>query len=79
MIGHSLMYLRCVTLTPVHLIYGRRMHSVPHKLEEPDELADPTYLNDQDMRRVVDKHSQLIQRFWFRWRREYLTALREFH
>lgn len=66
-------------LTPAHLIYGRRIVSAPHPVEDPDENADPTYLSDQDMRKVTSKHSKIIQQFWVRWRKEYLTALREFH
>ena len=66
-------------LTPAHLIYGRRIVSVPHPVEDPDEDADPSYLSDQDMRKATSRHSKLIQQFWVRWRREYLTALREFH
>ena len=66
-------------LTPAHLIYGRRIVSVPHPVEDPDENADPFYLSDQDMRKVISRHSKLIQQFWVRWRKEYLTALHEFH
>ena len=66
-------------LTPAHLIYGRRIVSVPHPVKDPDEDADPSYLSDQDMRKATSRHSKLIQQFWVRWRREYLTALREFH
>ena len=66
-------------LTPAHLIYGRRIVSVPHAVEDHDEDADPSYLSDQDIRKVTSRHSKLIQQFWIRWRKEYLTALREFH
>ena len=66
-------------LTPAHLIYGRRIVSVPHPVEDLSENADPSYLSDQDMRKVTSRHSKLIQQFWVRWRKEYLTALREFH
>ena len=66
-------------LTPAHLTYGRRIQSVPHTLDDLDELNDSTYLRNVDTTRVVDNHSQLIQRFWLRWRKEYFTALGEFH
>ena len=50
-------------LTPAHLIYGRRILSVPHALDNPEEIVDPTYIGDRDMRKRVDTHSQLIQQF----------------
>ena len=31
-------------LTSAHLIYGRRIVSAPHPVEDPDENADLTYL-----------------------------------
>jgi len=48
-------------------------------LDDPDEVNDSTYFGEQYMRSVADNHPQLIQRFWLRWRKEYLIALREFH
>ena len=66
-------------LTPAHLIYGRRIQSVPHTLEDTEEIMDPPYMDDQRMRNKVNTHSHIIQQFWSRWRKEYLTALREFH
>ena len=66
-------------LTPAHLIYGRRIISAPHPVEDSDESTDPSYLTDQDMRKATSRYSKLIQHFWIRWRNEYLTAFREFH
>ena len=66
-------------LTPAHLMYGRRIVSAPHPINDQEEITDPSYLTDKDMRKAVNKHSRLIQQFWLRWKREYLTALREFH
>jgi len=48
-------------LTLAHLIYGRRIVSVPHPIEDPYEATDPSYLTDQDMKKVMNKHSKLIQ------------------
>ena len=48
-------------LTPAHLIYGRRILSVPHALDDPEEIVGPTYIGDQDRRKRVDTNSQLIQ------------------
>ena len=30
-------------LTPAHLLYGRRITSLPHPMVEDDELVDPNY------------------------------------
>jgi len=66
-------------LTSAHLMYARRIASVLHHVDDQEEIMDPLYLSDQDMRKVVNKHSRLIQQSWLRWKREYLTVLREFH
>ena len=66
-------------LTPAHLLYGRRITSLPHPLVESDELNDPTYQTNTDFLRNRKRVSLLIQHFWQRWRHEYLTSLREFH
>ena len=66
-------------LTPAHLIYGRRIQCIPHTLEDTEEMMDPPHMDDQHIRNQANTHSHLIQQFWSRWRKEYLTALREFH
>ena len=66
-------------LTPSHLLYGRRIRPVPQPLDDVEELDDPSYSDGNDIRRKVDKRTQLIQQFWIRWKREYLTSLREFN
>ena len=55
-------------LTPAHLIYGRRLQSLPEVTEQEDESESTSarryrYLN------------QKLQHFWKRWQREYLTDL----
>jgi len=47
-------------LTPAHLMYVRRIVSVPHHVDDQEEIMDPSYLSDQDLRKVVNKHSRLI-------------------
>jgi hypothetical protein len=67
-------------LTPSHLLYGRRITTLPHPLYEDDEFRDPIYESEPSNIDVQAKlRTHLIQHFWKRWRQEYLTSLREFH
>ena len=61
-------------LTPSHLIYGRRIRSMPDEIVEPDDAAS------QDGCTARFRYlSTRLAHFWNRWRREYLANLREFH
>ena len=60
-------------LTPSHLLYGRRINQVPHSPDTHEELEDPTYLDDNSMRKGVDKHTRVISQFWNRWKRDYIS------
>ena len=64
-------------LTPAHLICGRRITSLPHSYD--DNTDDPDYLDGTAIRKRHDNHSRILQHFQSRWKREYLTSLREFH
>jgi len=66
-------------LTPSHLLHGRRIQQVPHSLSDPEELTDPTVVYETDLRNRMDKLTQLMEHFSSRWKREYLTSLREFY
>ena len=66
-------------LTPSHLLFGRRIRQVPHVLNKPEELEDPTYVNDSAMREKTNRHTMVIEKFWNRWKTEYLRSLREFN
>ena len=64
-------------LCPSHLLYGRRIVSLPYPLDREDP-KDPDYLATP-IHRMVNRQTQLIQHFQTSWKQEYLTALREFH
>ena len=60
-------------LTPSHLVYGRRLQSLPDELaEEPEENESSCY---ERLRYLTEK----LTHFWKSWRNEYLVNLREFH
>ena len=65
-------------LRPAHLMYGRRLTSLPHPHNENPEDTDFD-LTAPTMRKQFNRHTKLLQSIQVRWRREYLTALREFH
>ena len=65
-------------LTPAHLIYGRRIISLPYPHVDEDEIEDPDFINDSEARRAKSQALRL-KHFESRWRKEYLTSLREFH
>jgi len=65
--------------TPSQLLFGRRLHQVPHPLNDPEELEDPTFASDGAKREKVSKHTAVIEKFWNCCRNEYLTSLREFN
>ena len=51
---------------------------MPYPPIDEDELGDP---DDglSEVRRRNKLQAAVLQRFWSRWRHEYLTSLREFH
>ena len=67
-------------LTPSHMIYGRRLLSLPDYLCHTEE-SDQDYLPTCNSRNVLSKRVTYIQtvlnQFWNHWKRDYLVELRE--
>ena len=59
---------------PSHLIYGRRIKTLPDEIVEPDDA-----LNHESSSARFKYLSTKLAHFWNRWRKEYLANLREFH
>ena len=64
-------------LTPSHLMVGRRLMSVSDL--DPDADLDEFEPSPDILTRQARYLSSTINRFWQRWRREYLVELRESH
>ena len=60
-------------LTPSHLIFGRRIKSMP------DEIAEDPEDNENSVSARFRYLTVKLAHFWNRWRKEYLANLREFH
>lgn len=65
-------------LTPSHLLYGHQIAFLPYNVS-PDELADSDYGDYSQLKKRAKMQALLLDHFSSRWRREYLTLLREFH
>jgi len=71
-------------LMPSHLLYGRIIDTVPHSPTTEDEILDEDYQQSgSQLHNTLNKKAKaqalIIQHFWNRWRREYITSLRETH
>ena len=64
-----------VPLTPSHLLYGRRIQSLPDAQPKTDKDFNFRELIIRRMRYVA----VLLGHFWKRFNKEYLLSLREFH
>ncbi|XP_071149289.1 uncharacterized protein [Mytilus edulis] len=66
-------------LTPSHLLYGRKIVSLPYP---SNQHVDDNLVQDfthSSSNKLYTVQCQIIKHFWCRWKKEYLTALREFH
>ena len=67
-------------LTPSHLIVGRRILNLPDHLSYMCDLDDSEFTLDTNQATNRVKHlNNILNHFWNRWRREYLSELREVH
>ena len=64
------------SLTPSTLILGKRLLTVPDKVDFKDKLEKK---NSESLNKRTCYLSNLLDRFRARWRKEYLTGRREFH
>ena len=59
---------------------GRRVLSLRDGLSHQEEIGDSKFhMNPVDLTRRVKHLNNTLNQFWNRWRREYLTELREAH
>ena len=66
-------------LTPSHLLTGRRVLCLPDGMS-CQEQQDEEYTVTQDcLTRRMQHLNMVLNRFWQRWRKEYLAELRESH
>ena len=63
-------------LTPSTLILGKRLLTEPDKVDFKDKLEEE---NSESLNKRACYLSTLLDRFRARWRKRYLTGLREFH
>ena len=65
-------------LTPYHLIYERRILSLPDFSRNREALLNQT-VSSGDLPRRRKYMQLLLEHFWKRWSREYVTQLRNLH
>jgi hypothetical protein len=68
------------SLSPSHLMYGRRINTLPYNEEANEEKFDASYGEKPDeLKKAVARHQTLLRHFEKRFLASFLPALREFH
>ena len=69
-------------LSPSHFLCGYRLLTLPDTRVSVKE-SDPYYIPTDDSTKELSKRAKyykiVIQAFWTRWQKEYLTSLREYN
>ena len=65
-------------LTPAHLLYGRRISTLPYP-GNGHIPNSPGFVNHDTLNNVHCSQQNIINQFWHKWKHEYLTSLREYH
>ena len=71
-------YQRCLSFNPSHFLCGHRLPTLPDtrvsiKESYPDYI--PTDVSIKELTKRAKYHEIVIQAFWPRWQKEYLTHL----
>ena len=68
------------SLSPAHLMYGRRINTLPYNEEANEEKFDASYGDQPDeLKKAVARHQTLLRHFEKRFLASFLPALRESH
>lgn len=66
-------------ITPSHLIYGRRLTSIPVYNPENEDDYKPTTLTADIARKRLGQLTKLFDQFWTKFQKEYFLVLRDRH
>ena len=69
----------CDPLTPSHLLYGRRISTLPYPNIDIENISGAICTGTKELHKRMERQTLIIEHFWKRWKSEYLTSLREFH
>ncbi|KZS08197.1 Uncharacterized protein APZ42_027900 [Daphnia magna] len=68
------------SLCPAHLMYGRRLNTLPYNEELTEEILDLSYAErPNELKKALVRHQTLLKQFEKRFINSYLPALREYH